>query len=492
MTGSDEADGGLAALRILVVEDEADLRNGIARLLGRLGGRVRTAVDGVEALDLYLAEPADVVVTDLQMPRMTGSELLPRLRSFRNPPEVVILTGYGTIQTAVACLQAGAAHFLTKPFDNDEILRIMERLGRAALRRRGKTTPDAEDDAAPPAATAADESGLIACDPAMLRAVDLVDRAAPLPVAVLIEGESGTGKELLARRVHARSQVASRPVLAVNAAALPDTLLESELFGHKRGAFTGADRDRAGLFVEAKGGTVFLDEIASMSPSFQGKLLRVLQERVVRPLGATTDVPVEFRLVAATNRDLAAMVQAGTFRDDLYYRLGVVIVTAPPLRDRPLDIEPLARRFLAEAAKVCLKPGVVPPDFSPGALDALRSHRWPGNVRELGNAVHRAMVVVTGGRIEPHHLGIGTVGGRIARPGGSETAPGPQSADAEDDYGAAKAHAVEQFQREFVQRALERSGGNVSQAAERCGMTRAALQRIMRQLGVERAEYLDG
>ena len=450
-------------------------------------------------MDLYRVEPADIVVTDLQMPRMTGSELLPRLRSFPHPPEVVILTGYGTIQTAVACLQAGAAHFLTKPFDNDEILQIIERLGRALLGRRRTTAPVAEDGAAfvlstSSEATPADETGLVAVDPAMKRAVELVDRAAPLPVAVLIEGESGTGKELLARRVHARSHVSDRPFLAVNAAALPDTLLESELFGHKRGAFTGADRDRAGLFVEAKGGTVFLDEIASMSPSFQGKLLRVLQERVVRPLGATTDAPVDFRLVAATNRDLVAMVKAGTFRDDRYYRLGVVIVAAPPLRDRPLDVEPLALRFLAEAAKICLAPGAAPPRFSPEALDALRSHRWPGNVRELGNAVHRAMVVVTGDRIEPHHLGIGAVGERTPSAGVSEPVleTSGVGVGVEDDYGAAKAHAVEHFQREFVQRALERSGGNVSQAAERCGMTRAALQRIMRQLGVDRAGYLDG
>jgi transcriptional regulator with PAS, ATPase and Fis domain len=321
--------------------------------------------------------------------------------------------------------------------------------------------------------------GLVAIDPTMLATLDLVDRAARTPAPVLLEGESGVGKELLARRLHEKSTVADRPFLAVNAAALPDTLLESELFGHKKGAFTGADRDRDGLFVAARGGTVFLDEVASMSPSFQGKLLRVLQERVVRPLGGTEDRRVEFRLVSASNKDLATLAAEGRFRDDLFYRLGVVVVKVPALRERPLDVEPLARRFLAEAAATCLAPSAPPPRLSQDALAALRAHRFPGNVRELRNAMQRAVVLVGDGPVEPSHLGLDL----------GATSKGLAQASGSLDYEEAKRRAVESFQREFVRRALSATNGNVSQAAERCGMTRAALQRILRRLDVDRADF---
>jgi DNA-binding NtrC family response regulator len=460
-------------LRVLVVDDEDDLRLGLAKLIGRVAA-TRAAKDGTEALATAREETFDVVVTDLRMPQMGGAELLAKLKTLANPPEVVIVTGYGTIQTAVACLQAGAAHFLTKPFDNDEVLRIVERLGRQARAARGLAA-DVAVAAAPLAEEPEDvcDDGIVAADPAMRRTLELVDRVAQSPVSVLIEGESGTGKELLARRLHARSPVADRPFMAVNTAALPDTLLESELFGHRRGAFTGADRDREGLFVEARGGTVFLDEISSMSASFQGKLLRVLQERVVRPLGAAHDVPVTFRLVSASNRDLAAMSRGGSFRDDLYFRLGVVVVKAPPLRDRPADVVPLAKRFLAASAAVCLPAGTPPPQLSADSVAALRRHPWPGNVRELQNAVQRAVVVAEGATIEPHHLGLDLRGPIV---------PEPNSPD--EDYNEAKQRVVDAFQNEFVRRALERTGGNVSQAAERCGLTRTALQRIMRRIGL--------
>lgn len=460
-------------LRVLVVDDEDDLRLGLAKLIGRVAA-TRAAKDGVEALSLAREGTFDVVVTDLRMPQMGGAELLAKLKALPHPPEVVIVTGYGTIQTAVACLQAGAAHFLTKPFDNDEVLRIVERLGRQARAARGLAVDLAV--AATPLAEEPEnvcDDGIVAADPVMRRTLELVDRVAQSPVSVLIEGESGTGKELLARRLHARSPVADRPFMAVNTAALPDTLLESELFGHRRGAFTGADRDREGLFVEARGGTVFLDEVSSMSASFQGKLLRVLQEKLVRPLGATHDVPVTFRLVSASNRDLAAMARAGAFRDDLYFRLGVVVVKAPPLRERPADVIPLAKRFLAASAAVCLPAGAPQPALSAESVAALRGHSWPGNVRELQNAVQRAVVVAAGDAIEPHHLGLELQG---------PTIQGPDAPD--EDYNAAKQRVVDAFQNEFVRRALERTGGNVSQAAERCGLTRTALQRIMRRIGL--------
>jgi len=455
-------------LRVVVVDDEADIRLGLDRLVSALGASVSQAANGNEALAALEKEEADLVLTDLNMPGLSGEALLASVKRRWPRAVVVVLTGYGTIPVAVACLQAGAAHFLTKPFDNDEIQDLVSRLGRQILAARRDR--EARDGAGGPL--------LVAEDPRMRRVLELVDRVAPSPVPVLIEGESGTGKELVARAIHARSAVSDRPFLAVNAAALPDTLLESELFGHKRGAFTGAERDRAGLFAEARGGTVFLDEIASMSLAFQAKLLRVLQEKVVRPLGSSADVPVDFRLVSATNRDLEEAIRIGTFRDDLYYRLRVVTVHVPALRERPEDIGPLARHFLARAVATCVGPEAPVPELSSEAIDALRAHAWPGNVRELENAVQRAVVVCRGRRILPHHLGLG------------EAAWEADAGAHADDYEARKRQVLERFQREFLQRALERSGGNVSRAAEACGLTRAALQRLLQKLGIDRTDFV--
>jgi DNA-binding NtrC family response regulator len=458
------AGGGLAGLRVLVVDDEADIRRGLARLAAGTGAETAEAESGVQALERLEKAGADLVLTDLMMPRMSGAELLVAVKQRWPEVEVVILTGYGTVQSAVQCMQGGAAHFLTKPFDNETVVRLVERLGRQVLARREP----------PPTGEA---GAMVVCDPRMHAVMELTARVARSPAPVLIEGESGTGKELVARALHGRSERADKPFLAVNTAALPDTLLESELFGHERGAFTGADKAREGLFVQARGGTVFLDEVASMSAPFQGKLLRVLQEKVVRPLGGGSDRPVDFRLVSATNRDLEERIARGEFREDLFYRLGVVRVFVPPLRERPGDIAPLARHFLARAARVSLPAGAPPPRLSDAALQALEAHAWPGNVRELENAVQRAVIVCTGEVLEPWHLGLRSSGWQGRTP-------------AEPlDYAAGKQRALEEFQREFVHRALEAAGGNVSRAAETCGMTRAALQRIMRQLGIERAAY---
>ncbi len=459
----------LSDLQVLVVDDEDDIRLGLKRLMQSLGARVAEAATGADALRRLERQPADLVLSDLMMPGMTGAELLVEVKRRWPGTAVAILTGYGTVQTAVQCLQDGAAHFLTKPFDNQEILRLVQRLGCQILARKGNvSSPDA--------------GVLVAEDPGMKRVLDLVRRAAPSPMPVLVEGESGTGKELVARGVHRYSQVAELPFLAVNCAALSDTLLESELFGHVRGSFTGADRDRRGLFAEAEGGTVFLDEVASMSPAFQGKLLRVLQEKVVRPVGGSRDLPVRFRLVAATNRDLQEMVAAGEFREDLYYRLQVIRIHLPPLRERPKDILPLAARFIAQTGELCRLPAGEFPVLGADAERALLAYPWPGNVRELENAVQRAMVVCSSDRIRPYHLGID--GGAWGRPEGGEGEAGSGS------YSEAKQRALEQFQREFVERALERTRGNVSQAAEACGLTRAAFQKILRQLGVDRSDFL--
>ena len=460
LAGQPAAD--LSELAVLVVDDEADIRLGLSRLLGTLGIEARQAASGAEALAALAARPADLMLSDLMMPGMTGAELLGRVKKQLPATEVVILTGYGTVAAAVSCLQAGAAHFLTKPFDNEEILRVVQRLGAQLLARRCDRR----------------SGDMLASDPRTLRILELVDKVAPLPVPVLIAGESGTGKEMVARRLHERGGAPARPFQALNCAAVPDALLESELFGHVRGAFTGAARERRGLFESAEGGTVFLDEVSSMSPAFQGKLLRVLQEKQVRPVGGDRDRPVSFRLVAASNRDLGALVAEGAFRQDLYYRLAVVRVDLPALRERPGDVVPLARHFLALAAAECLPPGAPAPVLSDDAEQALRAHAWPGNVRELQNTMQRALVVCSGAQILPYHLALD---------GGAGSAD--DGAGAPTDYSAAKAATLERFQREFVHRALERSAGNVSRAASACGLTRAAFQKILRQLGIDRSAY---
>ncbi len=460
-----EACSALNRLHVLVVEDEEDIRTGLARLIGTLGAKVDTAADGVDALDIVEAGGVDLVLTDMMMPRMSGSELLGVLKDRHAQIEVVILTGFGTIQSAVACLQGGAAHFMTKPFDNDDVLRVISRLGRQIVARKGGGSAQTFS------------PGIVANDPVMQGALTLVGQVASSPVPVLIEGESGTGKEVVAREIHRLSSVSDKAFTAVNTAALPDTLLESELFGHERGAFTGAQKARKGIFREVAGGTVFLDEISSMSGSFQGKLLRVLQEKTVRPLGADADVDVDFRLIAASNRDLEALIAEGGFREDLFYRLSVVRIPLPPLRDRPDDIEPLAAMFLERAIKTCLTPGSPSVGISERALQTLRQHTWPGNVRELENVIFRAVVVCDEANVQPHHLGLA----------GSKTVGDPSGDGL--DYAAQKQDAIEHFQREFVQRAMTRAGGNISQAAEACGLTRAALQRIMRHLTIDRADF---
>ncbi len=456
----------LTGLRALVVDDEEDVRRGIERLVRSTGASTAGAESGEAALAALEREPADLVISDLRMPGISGTELLREVRSRRPHVQVVMITGFGTIETAVTCLQSGAAHFLTKPFDNAHLLEVVERVGLQALAARRARE-----------AGRASERPVVAEDPRSREVFAQVDRIAPLRVPVLLEGRSGTGKEVVARALHDRGAHPERPFLAVNCAALPDTLLESELFGHKRGAFTGAHKDHQGLFAQAAGGTVFLDEIPSMSLPFQGKLLRVLEDRRVRPLGAVKDEAVDFRLIAATNRDLPTLIGKGAFREDLYYRLRVMTIRLPELKDRPGDVPALARLFVERAARDLLGPGAPVPTLSPAALEELRAHPWPGNVRELENTLQHAVVAAQGGVILPHHLRL------EGRDGGSSDGEHLLS------YDEGKQRAIQRFQRRFVLAALERSGGNVTRAAEACGMTRAALQRILKDLGVDRSEF---
>jgi DNA-binding NtrC family response regulator len=464
----------LRGLHVLVVDDEADICRGIALLMESTGAKVRTASSAEEALAALADTEIHLILSDVQMKGMSGVDLLREVMRRSPGTAVILITGYGTIALAVECLQAGASHFLAKPFDNDELLTTVTRLGRRILgERRGA---GAERDAAPKPTRAR----IITNNLRMQAVIDLVETAAGTRLPVLVQGESGTGKELVAHAVHDGSSASAKPFLAVNCAALPDTLLESELFGYRRGAFTGATRDHRGIFAQAHGGSVFLDEVPSMSLAFQGKLLRVLQERVVRPLGATADEKVDFRLICAANRNLKEMVTRGEFREDLYYRICVIEIPIPPLRERIDDIPLLAKALLERAAAECFEDPTVAPELSPAAIDELCAHTWPGNVRELENTIQRALITCRGPKILPQHLLLrGPMAAFEAATGGGA-----------GGYEEAKMRAIERFQRQFITHALERSGGNISRAAAECGLTRAALQKIMKALNLERADFM--
>ena len=457
-------------LRVLVVDDEADVRLGLRLLVESSGAEVEDAESGERALEILGEWTPHVVLVDLAMGAVSGMDVLRYLREQRPEVKVLVITGYGTIELAVEAMRLGAANFLAKPFDNAEVLAEVERYGQEALVAEGIRRMRAAHVEGPLA--------FVAEDPGMTAVLEQVRRVGPTAMPVLIRGESGTGKELVARMIHHHSRDPSLPFLAVNSAALPDTLLESELFGHVKGAFTGADRSRQGIFAQARGGTVFLDEIALMSPAFQGKLLRVLQEHTVIPLGSSKTAPVDFRLVASTNRSLRQRIADGQFREDLYYRLKVVPITVPPLRDRPADVVPLAAHFVARyAGEAGFAPGR-PPNLTAEALEALQGHLWPGNVRELENCIQRALIRCRREDIRSLHLGLGAESGSW-----SDGIPESLS------YEEGKQRALEAYRRRIVKRCLRATGANVTRAAEMCGLTRAAFQRIMRSLGIDRRQF---
>lgn len=451
---------------IMIVDDEADIRNGLARLVGGTGARVRVAASGEEALALMAEYESELLLSDIKMRGMSGVELLRALRRHHPRTGVLLMTGFGTIELAVQCLQLGALHFLTKPFDNEEILETIERLAARVSADRAAMSPGT------------DEKGFVASDRAMRPVMEAIDHVAGTRIPVLIQGESGTGKEVVARAIH-EAGGAERPLVAVNCAAIPDALLESELFGHRKGAFTGADRNHDGVFQRADGGTLFLDEVPSMSPAFQAKLLRVLQDKTFTPLGAERQHTADFRLIAATNRDLRKMVTAGEFREDLFYRLNVFTIAIPPLRERVGDIEALARLFLRRAARGMLRNGATAPPLTREALDELRTYDWPGNVRELENAVQRAVIMCRDSELLPHHFLLGA----------EASAETTREVPLVRSYEEAKQQLLDRFQRQFLQRILERTNGNISRAAEECGLTRVAIQKMLRRLNMDRSDF---
>ncbi len=367
---------------VLVVEDDRSNLDSLERLLSKEGYRVLTAPDARTALDLLRRQRAHIVVTDLMMPGLSGLDLLKAVKAVAAETEVILMTAYGTVETAVEAMRGGAYDFVEKPLKRMQILKsVAKAMEKAALVADIRTLREELSQLR--------KREIIGNSPALRQVLEVAAQAAPSMATVLILGESGTGKELLARYVHTRSQRAAGPFVAVNCAAIPETILEAELFGHERGAFTGAVQKREGRFAQARGGTLFLDEIGELSPSVQVKLLRVLQEGEFEPVGGRTQ-RADVRVVAATNRDLAAEVAAGRFREDLFYRLNVIAITSPPLRSRPGDVPLLVEHFVRAFG---LRNGKGPFTVTPAAMEQLARYAWPGNVRELENTIERAVVL---------------------------------------------------------------------------------------------------
>jgi DNA-binding NtrC family response regulator len=445
--------------RILVVDDDPDFCESLVDRLGAQGFQVVAARDATEALRLCREEPPTLALVDLVLPGMDGLALLAALRREEPDLVVIVITAHGTIARAVEAMKRGAWDFVTKPVDPRHLELVLQKaLERQALR----------DQNALLASEVGDRYGVIVGDsPAMRAAVDVARRAAPSGATVLLLGESGTGKEVLARAIHRWSSRAGGPFVVVNCVALSGELLESELFGHEKGAFTGAHQLKRGKLEVAHGGTVFLDEIGDIRAALQTKLLRVLQDQTFERVGGTRPIRTDVRFVAATNRDLADAVQQGQFRLDLYYRLNVVSVTLPPLRERPGDVEPLARHFLDRWRRE-IKREIA--GVRPEALGCLRRYSWPGNVRELENAIERAVVLAEGAEI-----GIGDLPVEVRDAGAAGLVREPSR----------RFHAaVEEFKRGLIASTLRRTGGNRTQAARLLGLQRTYLARLIRDLGL--------
>ncbi len=387
----------MSKARILVVDDEASARSGLEKLLKQSGYEVRSAADGVLALEVAAESAPDVVVTDLKMPNMDGMTLLSKLREQDPELPVIVTTAFGDVSNAVEAMRKGAADFITKPIDFDVLSVAIERaLEQRAIRVEAENLKRQIRDRAGDGL-----QGLLGTSPVMQKVYRVARQVAGSKATVLITGESGTGKGELAKAIHALSPRAKEPFVSLHCAAIPETLLEAELFGHEKGAFTGADKRRVGRFEQAAGGTLFLDEVGDIPPLMQVKLLKVLQERTIERIGSGQTVPVDVRVLAATNKDLATEVREGRFREDLYYRLNVVAVEMPPLRLRAGDVVVLAEHFLHRFARENHKNI---DGFSDAARTKILGHRWPGNVRELENAIERAVVMCEGPKVDADDL----------------------------------------------------------------------------------------
>ncbi|MGB4073088.1 sigma-54-dependent transcriptional regulator [Pseudomonas sp.] len=464
------------AAKVLLVEDDRALREALADTLA-LGGHAFRAVDCAEAALLAIAEePFSLVVSDVNMPGMDGHQLLAQIRQRQPQLPVLLMTAYGAVERAVDAMRQGAADYLVKPFEPKALLTLVDRhaLGRV---------------------TASEQDGPVAQEPASVQLLALATRVAQSDSTVLITGESGTGKEVLARFIHQQSPRGSKPFIAINCAAIPDNMLEATLFGHEKGAFTGAIASAPGKFELAEGGTILLDEISEMPLGLQAKLLRVLQEREVERVGARKPINLDIRVLATSNRDLAGEVAAGRFREDLYYRLSVFPLAWRPLRERPADIVPLAERLLAKYVKKMNHP---PIRLSPQAQLSLMSHSWPGNVRELDNAIQRALILQQGGLIQPQDLCLlAPIGSAVSVPQQPLLAVVPSSAPVAAEMPTVEAGALgddlRRHEFQMIIDTLRAERGRRKEAAERLGISPRTLRyklAQMRDAGMDVEGYL--
>jgi len=464
-------------LTILLVDDEELLVKSCSRLLEQEGYQVVTAYRGRDALELARRHRPDIVLADLMLPDMDGMELLREVRQLDPQTLVIMITGFATVDSSIEAIRAGAYDYIPKPFTATQLQILVGRaanqvrLARDNERLRGELRERYSLE------------NIIGVSEAMQRVFALVLRVASTDASVFISGESGTGKELIARSIHQYSPRAEQPFVAVNCAAFPENLLESELFGHEKGAFTGALTQKRGLMEAASGGTFFLDEICEMDLELQAKLLRVLQERKIRRVGGEVEIPVDIRVIAATNRDPEEAVEEGVLRRDLYFRLNVVPIRVPPLRARREDIPLLAEHFLRRYAEKYGRDGATPLRLSPDAMRALMAHSWPGNVRELQNLMERIVSLAVPGQ----EITAADLPDKLSSLG----TPASPAVDIDQPFHEAKEKAIEAFERAYLEALLTRHGGNISEAARHAGIDRKTIHRMLKkydlQVRLERA-----
>lgn len=454
---------------ILVVDDESGIREMLRAVLAADGHRALTAASGEAGLEALAKEPVDLLITDLSMPGIDGVEMLRRAQALAPDTPAIVITAFGSKESAIEAMRHGAVNYLEKPFDVEEMrLHVAHALGHRQLsdeNRRLKTRLSVQTE-------------IIGRSPRVKAIRELIERVAPADSTVLITGESGTGKEVAARAIHRASPRAEKPLVSINCAAIPGDLLESELFGHVKGAFTGADRSRPGLVETANGGTLFLDEIGDMPASMQAKLLRVLQDRKIRRVGGTEEIPVDVRVICATHQDLEALVREGKFREDLYYRIHVIRIRMPGLRERLEDIPEFVRLFLERYATRTGRPA---PVADPAFLEAMVSYSWPGNVRELENVIERAATLAGGERLVPDFLPPEVMEkGRL-----SDSAPVlPEKFDIEG--------WLDEQRRRLMVAALDATGGVQTRAADRLGMTFRSFRYFAKKFGLTGRGIEDG
>jgi DNA-binding NtrC family response regulator len=453
---------------VLIVEDEPKMRRLLELNLVEEGYVVRTATDAETALKMLSAEPVNVILTDVKLPGMTGLEFLRAAKRANAATPVIVMTAYGTVESAVDAMKAGANDYILKPFSMEEIkLVIRKELDVHRLREENRSLREA-------LGQRYRFENIVAHSAKMQEVLAAVERVAATNATVLLGGESGVGKDLIARALHQHSRRAQGPFVKINCTAIPENLLESELFGYEKGAFTGAVAAKAGKFELADQGTIFLDEIGDMPGALQAKLLRVLQEREFEHLGGTKTLKVDVRIIAATNQDLRAALEQGTFREDLYYRLNVVPISIPPLREHKEDIPYLVDHFVARFSGESQKPVS---GITPAALKRLMEFHWPGNVRELENIIERAVVMAAGTQIDVGDIHLDTP------PASSEQRPPQLSADDKNPW-LPPGRTLEQFEDDIIREAVRRAGGNKSQAARLLGLSRNALRYRLSKLGL--------